>query len=320
MLSLVARLPLVSRRYVAALVAPAGAAFVVFGSLGGYRYVDNFWIYRGFAPPEDPAFVTQRGTAVRFYVKSAAIGRRSQPVDVYLPPGYADHPQQRYSVLYLLHGFPGKPGAFLLTVRLGVDEDVLVAQHRMQPVILVMPFGSTSQFTDKEWANGVGSNQGWATFMARDVVRAVDARYRTIGNATGRALGGLSEGGYGAINIALHHPSEFGVVESWSGYELADPIRSIFGGEARLLDHNSPLLELPKLARALRRANTYFWFYVGSSDGRRLQRQNAAFAAELGRERILHRYFVVRGGHTWGVWRGHGDGALLAAADHLRHG
>jgi S-formylglutathione hydrolase FrmB len=38
----------------------------------------------------------------------------------------------------------------------------------------------------------------------------------------GRAIGGLSEGGYGAINIALHHPREFSVVESWSGYRAAD--------------------------------------------------------------------------------------------------
>src|SRR5918911_792323 len=164
MWSLVARLPLVARRRVA-------------------------------------AFLAQRGTAIRFYVRSGAIGGRSQPVDVYLPPGYADHPAQRYPVLYLLHGFPGKPGAFLLTVKLGVDEDVLVAQQRMQPVILVMPFGSTGQFTDREWANGVRPNEGWATFMARDVVRAVDARFRTIDTGAGRALGGLSEGGYGAINI-----------------------------------------------------------------------------------------------------------------------
>ena len=319
MWSLVARLPLVARRRVAALLAPAAAAFVALGSFGGYRYVDNFWVYRGFAPPQDPAFVTQRGTAIRFYVRSGAIGGRSQPVDVYLPPGYADHPAQRYPVLYLLHGFPGKPGAFLLTVKLGVDEDVLVAQQRMQPVILVMPFGSTGQFTDREWANGVRPNEGWATFMARDVVRAVDARFRTIDTGAGRALGGLSEGGYGAINIALHHPGEFGVVESWSGYELADPLRSIFGGDARLLDDNSPLRLLPKVAPALRRDHTYFWFYVGSTDGQRMRQENEEFAAELKRGRIPHRFFVVYGGHNWAVWRDHGTEALLAAAAHLTH-
>src|SRR4029079_958066 len=84
-------------------------------------------------------------------------------------------------------------------------------------------------FTDKEWVDGVRPHEGWATFVSRDLVRAVDARYRTIPTGAARAMAGLSEGGYAAIDIALHHPREFRVVESWSGYEQADPIRSIFG-------------------------------------------------------------------------------------------
>ena len=98
---------------------------------------------------------------------------------------------------------PGRPGAFLATVRAGVVEDELVALHKLRPMILVMPFGSTGSFTDKEWANGVGHDDAWETFLARDVVRAVDQRYRTIANGSGRALAGLSEGGYGALNIGL---------------------------------------------------------------------------------------------------------------------
>lgn len=317
--ALAATLPL-PRRHVLALALPVAAAFVVLGSLGVYRYVDNFWLYRGFAPPRDPAFVKARGTVERFSVKSAALGGRSQRVEVYLPPDYRQDASRRYPVLYLLHGFPGIPEDFPQTVRVGVEEDVLVARHRMQPTIIVMPFGSTSVFTDEEWANGVRPHEGWATFLSRDVVRAVDARYRTIRSGGARAIGGLSEGGYGAINIALQHPREFRVVESWSGYELADPIKSIFGDKKRLLEANSPLLRLPKVATVIRRKHTYFWFYVGASDGSAARRQNAAFAAELARARVPHRFFVVTGGHTWRVWRDHAVQALLTAADHLGHG
>lgn len=303
-----------------ALALPALATFVAVGSLGLYRYLDNYWVYRGFPPPRDPGYVTERGTADRFYVTSAALGGRSQPVDVYLPPGYADDPQQRYPVLYLLHGFPGKPGAFLLTVKAGVDEDELVAENRMQPLILVMPFGSTGQFTDKEWVDGTRPHEGWATFVARDVVRAVNARYRTIANGTGRAIGGLSEGGYGAINIALHHPGEFHVIESWSGYQLADPVRSIFGANTQLIADNSPLLRLHRVAPALRRDRTYVWFYVGSSDGKRFRKQNSDFASALTRDGIPHRFTFISGGHNWRVWRDRAPLALLAAASRLAHG
>jgi enterochelin esterase-like enzyme len=291
------------------------AVFVAVGAVGLYRYARGFWLYRGFPPPQDPAFVTSRGTTERLYVGSAALGGRRQPVDVYLPPGYDSSPHRRYAVFYLLHGFPGRPGAFLQTVRMGVVEDVLVAKHLIRPALLVMPFGSTGTFTDKEWVDGVRPHEGWATFVSRDLVHAIDARFRTIRSGDGRAIGGLSEGGYGAIDIALHHPGEFRVVESWSGYERADPIRSIFGQDRRLHAADTPLLQLKARAAALRAGRTYFWFYSGSDD--RLLGQNKQFAAALERLHISHRFLVRRGGHNWALWRGNAAAALLAAARHL---
>jgi enterochelin esterase-like enzyme len=300
------------------LVAALGV-FLAVGAYGVWRYADNFWLYRGFAPPHDPAFVRQHGATTRFYVTSPALGGRRQPVDVYLPPGYATHPHRRYPVLYLLHGFPGRPGAFLQTVRAGVVEDVLVAVHRLRPMILVMPFGSTGSFTDKEWANGVRPNENWATFVSRDLVRAVDVRYRTIASGQWRALAGLSEGGYGALNIGLHHPREFQVLESWSGYERADRIASIFGKRknSALLAVNSPDDVLRRVAPAVRRARVFVWFYSGTTD--RLRTQNTAFASELSHFGIAHRFFLARGGHNWAIWRGNAARALLAVSRNLGH-
>jgi enterochelin esterase-like enzyme len=296
-------------------VVPLLAVFLVVGGIAVFRYADNFWVYRGFAPPRDPAWVDARGTTTRMYVSSTALGGRRQPVDVYLPPGYASHPHRRYGVIYLLHGVPGRPGAFLETVRMGVVEDELVALHRARPLILVMPFGSTGSFTDKEWANGVGKNQGWATFVFRDVVRAVDARLRTIRSPRWRVLAGLSEGGYGALNIGLAHPREFGVLESWSGYALADPIASIFGHTGARLRANSPLDTLASSAPALRRAHVFIWFYSGSDD--HFRRQNAEFASALAAAHVPHRFRIVRGGHNWALWRGNAWRAYLTASRHL---
>jgi enterochelin esterase-like enzyme len=289
--------------------------FLILGAVGGYRYLQNYWTYRGFAPPHDAAYVKVHGTSARFFVASAALGGRRQPVDVYLPPGYFTHPRRRYPVAYLLHGFPGRPGAFLATVRMGVVEDELVALHRVRPLILVMPFGSTGSFSDKEWANGVGKDAAWETFVARDVVRAVDARYRTIASGSARALAGLSEGGYAALNIGIHHPREFHVLESWSGYQRADNIAAIFGHHTALLARNSPSLTVARATPALRRAGTYIWFYSGTSDT--FRGQNAAFARELAHLKLPHRFFLVRGGHNWALWRGNAARALLALSPRL---
>jgi enterochelin esterase-like enzyme len=303
---------------VSATFATALASFLAVGLLGARGYLDNFLQFRGFPPPREPAFVTQPGTLQRLLVRSPALGGRTQETYVYLPSGYAQHPRRRYPVLYLLHGFPGRPLAFIDTVRLGIIDDALTSTHRAAPLILVMPFGSTGTFTDKEWANGISTGEHWADFVARDVVNAVDARYRTIPSAAGRGIAGLSEGGYGAINIALHHPREFSMVESWSGYQRPDPLRSLFGKRLQLLAANDPRLLLPRVAPLLRRRGTYIWFYSGSTD--RFRQQNAAFARELARQGISHHYFTVYGGHTWAIWRNSARAAYLAAATELGHG
>jgi len=299
--------------YVAGLAALA--AFVAVGLTGTRSYLDNFLQYRGFAPPREPAYVKQPGTLQRILVPSAALGGRKQEAYVYLPSGYAQHPHRRYPVLYLLHGFPGRPLAFLQTVQMGVIDDALTATHKAKPLILVMPFGSTGTFTDEEWVNGVQPGNDWATFVARDLVRAVDARYRTIRSARGRAIGGLSEGGYGAIDIVLHHPREFSVVESWSGYERPDKIRSIFGVHLGGLAANDPRLLVRKVAPTLRQLGTYVWFYSGSTDP--LHVQNVAFARELSSLGVSHHFFLVYGGHNWALWRDNARAAYLAAAKRL---
>jgi enterochelin esterase-like enzyme len=300
------------------LALPITIAFLAIGGVGTYRYVDNYWLYRGFAPPHDPAFVQVHGRQETISVTSPALNGRSQQVVVYLPPGYDTSLGRRYPVMYLLHGFPGRPLAFLLTVRMGVWVDTLTAQHRTPGVILVMPFGSTGTFEGKEWANGIRPGERWEDFVAYDVVRAIDARYRTIRSGAARAIAGLSEGGYGSVNIALHHPREFGVIESWSGYMRADNIPSIFGGRPALLAYNSPAAYLPAVAAALRATGSYVWFYTGSRDP--LLAQNRAFAAELSRYRIRHRFFVDPGGHTWSIWRANAREALLVALSRLSGG
>ena len=127
------RTPTVPRRpRVLALVAVSGALalFLGVGLLGLYRYLDSFWLYRGFPPPHDPSFVQQAGTIRAIHVTSRAARRPpASRVDVYLPPGYAQDTAQRYPVLYLLHGFPAVPARSSRRSGVGVVEDILLAKR-----------------------------------------------------------------------------------------------------------------------------------------------------------------------------------------------
>jgi enterochelin esterase-like enzyme len=305
------------------------AALATAGLTGLSRYVTTYWAYRGFAPPAAPRTVHVRAAVGRrtapvvmsavqtFSFRSRALGGYRDQVDVVLPPGYAAHGQQHYPVLYLLHGFPGVPSSFVTVGQVAATEATLVAAGQMKPMILVMPTGTRSYLADTEWANGVGPANAWQTMVGRDLVHAIDARYRTIPAGGARGIAGLSEGGYGALNIGLHHPGEFGLVESWSGYMLAQPFRSVFGHSAQLLTYNSPARFVSSVAGALRADRTFVWFYSGAADP--LAAQNRAFAAELTSLGIAHYFYLRPGGHTWGMWRNQMQSALITASEHLSH-
>jgi enterochelin esterase-like enzyme len=308
------------------------AALAVTGGLGVTRYVSTFWLYRGFPAPRVPHSVVihqKRGhqqvqvqvsgpVVENITVTSPALGGFADQVYVVLPPGYASNPRQRYPVLYLLHGFPGQPVQFLNVGQVAATEAALVAAGRMKPVILVMPTGTKSFLTDEEWANGISAGNQWETFVASDLVNAIDSQYRTIRSGSGRGIAGLSEGGYAALNIGLHHPGEFSLLESWSGYMMADHMKAIFGSSTALLHYNSPMLWVNSVAQQLRASRTYLWFYSGTRDY--LTRQNAAFAAELQALGVDHYFFATPGRHNWALWRRYLDQALVTASGRLSHG
>ncbi len=319
-----------SRWLAAVLSGLAAVALAIAGTVGATHYVSTFWLYRGFPAPSVPHQVAVHSRAgsrqvtvvmpavQAITVRSPALGGYPDQVYVVLPPGYASHPQQRYPVLYLLHGFPGLPVQFLNVGQVATTVATLTAAGQLKPMIIVLPTGTRSLLSDQEWANSVQPGNNWETFVARDLVSAIDARYRTIATGGGRGIGGLSEGGYAALNIGLHHPGEFTLLESWSGYMRADYLPGIFGYGAQLRGYNSPALQAPLVAPQLRASHTYIWFYSGARD--RLSLQNRAFAAQLSSLGVAHQFFVAPGKHNWALWRRHMAQALITASEHLSHG
>jgi enterochelin esterase-like enzyme len=292
------------------------------GLVGAYRYVWTFWLYRGFPAPELPPSIVQGhrrvpvapGTIQNIEIKSPAVGL-ILPAIVYLPPGYYSHPNRRYPTMYFLHGVPGSEDQFVDVGDVQTVEAVLVARHLMPPTILVIPQGATDFLQDTEWANLPQPHAKWMTYVARDVVGAIDRRYRTIDRGTERAIAGLSEGGYGAFNIALHHPREFGMVESWSGYVWADAAPGFFGRNKALDAANSPAVEVRRERSVLLADHVYFWFYVGTRDYE--NRQNVEFDAELSSLGLPHWFFVHPGVHDWRLWRSEIRASLLAAGQYF---
>lgn len=142
---------------------------------------------------------------------------QTRTVPVYLPPGY-DQSDRRYPSVYLLVGFAGR-GRKLLNDSLWEEDiqqrmDRLIAEGRVQPMILVMPDGST-RYGGSQYINSHA--QGNYRDMLLELVEMVDADFRTIPDRDHRAVAGHSSGGYGALTLGMQQSNTFGLVADHSG-------------------------------------------------------------------------------------------------------
>src|SRR6478752_6381015 len=123
------------------------------------------------------------------------------------------------------------------------------ASGGMPPMLIVMPEAYDGTVVgDNEWAN---TPRGRFESDVLDLVRSVDSTWPTVASRSGRAIAGLSMGGYGAINIALHHLDLFSTAESWSGYFTQTRTGPFAAATDATLRSNSPAQYVGGLARQL---------------------------------------------------------------------
>lgn len=160
------------------------------------------------APGAYAGGVTERGLSA----PSPALGRPIR-YDLYIPAA-APPEGRRWPTIYLLHG--GGPGEadWLDAGALAETMDKAIASGEMPPTVVVMPAAGDSWYVDNPDAGGAGLMK---TALTRDLVRAVDASLPTADCRQGRAVAGLSTGGYGALLYAFDQPRRYGAAISLSG-------------------------------------------------------------------------------------------------------
>ncbi len=213
--------------------------------------------------------------------------------EVYLPPDYASS-TKHYPVVYFLHGLPSTANAYRA---FGFVEQAL--DRTGTPAILVVPQGARWNEPDPEYVDRTPGDR-WETAIATELPRTMDALYRTIPTRFGRAIIGLSAGGFGAMHLGLAHLDTFSVVESWSGYfHPTDPT----GTKALALGaKNDVHKQLLATRGMLQRLHTTIDFYVGDGDSRFLA-ENKQLNAELSQAQITHVFRIYSGGHGQRLWQ-----------------
>jgi S-formylglutathione hydrolase FrmB len=245
-------------------------------------------------------------------------------VRITLPSDYFQSGTTRYPVLYLLHGGAGGNSAQWTT-----GGGIVEAQTAGKGLITVMPDGGkVGWYTN--WVSQSGGAQAWRDFHVDQLIPWIDGNLRTIASKAGRAIAGLSMGGFGAVRYAQDRPDLFAYVASFSGaVDLGDSgTRAVITEQAMQNGYSGNAVfgnpfwpfdatwnALNPLNRAARLHGVAVDLYAGggSNDQDVLEGTMRAsadrFHGSLDAAGVPHRYwmygrpgFGCDGGHNFGCW------------------
>ncbi len=220
------------------------------------------------------------GCVVNDWYHSEKIGS-IRPLQIYLPPGYLQS-DDRYPVLYLLHGAGQTERSWVDVGKVNFILDNLLAEGKIKPMIVVMPYGHLKRefvLRDPDFRK-LESDLIHKT-MVEEIIPFVQSKYRTASERENRAIAGLSMGSGQSKNITLNNPGMFACCGIFSGSinesDLTVLIEDPAGQKLKLLwlgaSYSEPAFESQKQ-------------YQGKAA------QNPAFVLHSG-----------KGGHTFVYWR-----------------
>ena len=215
---------------------------------------------------------------------------------IYTPSGY-DSPgnTMRYPVIYLLHGFHGGSADWFAAGSIDTVMDELIRARVMPAAIVVAPDMNGGGQRDTEGLNVVGGPQ-IASYLTRTVPAWVDSHLRTIPDPAHRVIGGMSAGGYAALNLGLLHQRTFGAIIALEPYGDPGPGGlTALAGDRAAFAANSPTAYIPTMTMARPPA---VFLDAGGDSGAATTVQRLANQLR-GRGLPVHFQIEPGQGHTW---------------------
>jgi len=241
---------------------------------------------------------------------------------VYVPSGYDEalksNPARRYPVLYFLHGL-GDNEQTLFNSGGWTVLDNLRKQHKMGDFLIAAPEGRRSFYV-----NSADGSFRYSDFFLQEFMPYIAAKYRVKEGRAGRAISGISMGGYGALRFAFAHPELFSAVSAQSaalitaspqqldaasrtGSPLPGVLAPVFGSPVIVQNWNTnnPLVLAKRNAEPIKKLAVYF--NCGQSDNYGFEQGAAELDRELTREKVKHEYHSYPGDHSITYFLSHFD-------------
>jgi len=277
-------------------------------------------------------------------IQSAALGR-PLAVAIYRPDD--PPPRSGWPVLYLLHGLNGSYRDWPSQGGIQETLDQLIAARRIRPMVVVMPDAGNSWYVDSAAIGGPGN---FETAILDDLPRAIEQDLPVRRQRGGRAIAGLSMGGFGALRLAFKWPDRYCAVASLSGAiwqnmpldGLGDATVHATGGDYfRRVDpativsgidrppgagHFGGVFGKPFDAQRFNAANVFtllaeqlhagarlpaIYLTVGDHDSHNLWRGSIALYETLMADGVNVDFRITGGDHAWSLWRKSIEDALV---------
>ena len=235
---------------------------------------------------------------------SSPVFGMSRRMMVYTPPGY-EKSSESYPVLYLLHGGGGDEEAWTDRGRANYILDNLIAQGKAEPMIVVMPNGSSGQqaapndrpyeaFT--QTTNVLDRTSMYSgkyeESLVKDIIPFIEENYRVAKDANHRALAGLSMGGLHVSNTFMANPDMFAYINVMSSGWFTSDKEMYEKGDKRLAE----------IAPTLNKTVKYLRFTQGGPED--IAYNNGKAMLEVfDKNKIRYEFSEMPGGHSWNVWR-----------------
>lgn len=207
-------------------------------------------------------------------------------VMIYTPPEFSK--DQKYNVLYLLHGIGGDETEWFYHGKLNIILDNLYADNELAPMIVVMPNGRAMQ--DDSAGENIFDKQKIRAFsdfeqdLLEDLIPFVESSYPVYSGRENRALAGLSMGGGQSLNFGLDNPDTFAWIGAFSPAPNTKPPEKL----------------VPRPGKVIRKLKL-LWISCGSED--ELLYVSERTHDYLGEKGVPHTYYVEPGQHNFTVWK-----------------
>lgn len=212
-------------------------------------------------------------------------------VFIYTPPGYDKNQNEKYPVLYILHGGGEDESGWSMQGKTNFILDNLIAEGKAKPMIIVMPdanigpagFGSFGtrnlQMFDKE--------------LKESVIPFTESNFRVKKDAANRALAGLSMGGIYTLHTGVQNSDMFSSLGVFSSGWILPSLQEVADSEYKFMNDNKE-----KINSNIKN----FWISMGGKEDIAYKNCQVMMKKldELG---IRYSYSEYPGGHTWPVWR-----------------